>query len=124
MLFSSRLLVLRDWWRVEKPEHWLFPATSLASTSARLRLSKRAKSPLPLFIPQADDISQFEARVRLLESGTDARTIQRMLGDRGPATSARCLRIATTKRARRRARSICCRGPVLVEPKPTPPSHF
>ena len=43
MLSPKLLATLRDWWRVERLKHWLFQATSPASTSAKTRLSKRVR---------------------------------------------------------------------------------
>jgi integrase len=45
MLSPKLLEILREWWRVERPEHWLFRAICRASTSAGARLSTSARKP-------------------------------------------------------------------------------
>src|ERR1017187_10709621 len=101
VMLSPRLLeILRDWWRVEKPSQWLFPgdlpgqhigrnAVELACQNARRRC------PIPK--PTTPHSLRHAFAVHLLESGTDVRTIQLLLGHRSLATTARYLRIATSK---------------------------
>jgi hypothetical protein len=62
--------------------------------------------------------------VHLLESGTDVRTIQLLLGHRNLATTARHLRIATTKVCATSSPLDLLPRPVPVEPKPAEPKHF
>ena len=100
-MLSPRLLeILRDWWRLEKPKPWLFPgdipgrhitsnAVELACREAH-RASRISK-------PITPHSMRHGFAVHLLERGTDVRTIQLLLGHRSLATTARYLRIATSK---------------------------
>ena len=62
--------------------------------------------------------------VHLLESGTDVRTIQLLLGHRSLATTARYLRIATTKVCAATSPLDLLPRPVAPEPRPAVPQHF
>src|SRR5947209_13941284 len=100
-MLSPRLLeILRTWWRVDKPQHWLFEgklpgrhisreAVHDACKTAR-RLGGLSKPIMPHGLRHA-------FAVHRLEAGTDVRTIQLLLGHRSLTTTARYLRIATTK---------------------------
>jgi hypothetical protein len=61
--------------------------------------------------------------VHLLESGTDIRTIQLLLGHRSSATTANCLRIATTKVCSTSSPLDLLPRPVSMEVKPTLPQY-
>jgi integrase/recombinase XerD len=60
----------------------------------------------------------------MLEAGTDVRTIQLLLGHRSLATTARYLRIATSKVCSAASPLDLLPHPVPFEPKPAPPQHF
>lgn len=126
MLSSKLREVLREWWRLEKPKHWLFPgdlpgrhigreAVELACQKAH-RLCRILKPITPHSLRHA-------FAVHLLESGVDVRTIQLLLGHRSLATTARYLRIATVKVCAATSPLDLLPVPVPIE-KPAAPQHF
>ena len=126
MLSSKLREVLREWWRLEKPKHWLFPgdlpgrhigreAVELACQKAH-RLCRILKPITPHSLRHA-------FAVHLLESGVDVRTIQLLLGHRSLTTTARYLRIATVKVCAATSPLDLLPVPVPIE-KPAAPQHF
>ncbi|MGH8523095.1 MAG: tyrosine-type recombinase/integrase [Gammaproteobacteria bacterium] len=126
MLSSKLREVLRDWWRLERPKHWLFPgdlpgrhigreAVELACQKAH-RLCRILKPITPHSLRHA-------FAVHLLESGVDVRTIQLLLGHRSLATTARYLRIATVKVCSATSPLDLLPVPVPME-KPAASQHF
>ena len=120
MLSPTLLALLRDWWRVQHPPHWLFPGqrpghpiTIHAVDRACRRVHRRCGIPKPI-TPHS---LRHAFAVHLLEAGTDVRTIQLLLGHRSLATTARYLRIATS--------TVCSTAsPLDLLPRPeslTPP---
>jgi len=101
VMLSPRLLdILRDWWRVERPRHWLFPGDLPGrpiSKDAVEHACQHARRLCGIPKPITPHSLRHAFAVHLLESGTDVRTIQLLLGHRSLATTARYLRIATSK---------------------------
>jgi len=128
VMLSPRLLEdLRAYWRKFRPTLWLFPgelpdqpitrgAVELACQKAH-RASGLAKPITPHSLRHA-------FATHLLESGTDLRTIQLLLGHRSLATTSRYLKVATS--------TVCATSSPFdylprVEPPaptPTPPARF
>ena len=92
--------MLRDWWRVHRPSAWLFPGEHLdrpITSHAVREACQRARRRSRLTKPVTPHSLRHAFSVHLLEAGTDVRTIQLLLGHRSLETTARYLRIATTK---------------------------
>ena len=127
MLSPKLLEILRAWWRVEKPKQWLFPgdiAGQHISKDAVEQACQKARRRCSIPKPITPHSLRHAFAVHLLESGTDVRTIQLLLGHRSLATTARYLRIATSKVCATSSPLDLLPHPVPVEPKPAPPQHF
>ena len=127
MLSPKLLETLRDWWRVARPVYYLFPGdipglhiSKDAVEQACQKARRRCRIPKPI-TPHS---LRHAFAVHLLESGTNVRTIQLLLGHRSLATTARYLRIATSKVCSTTSPLDLLPRPVSVEPKPEPPKHF
>jgi integrase/recombinase XerD len=127
MLSPKLLETLRSYWRAMRPKDWLFEgdlsgqpinrsSVELACQKAR-RLSGIRKPITPHSLRHG-------FAVHLLESGTDVRTIQLLLGHRSLATTARYLRIATSKVCSTSSPLDLLPHSVVVQSSPVPPEHF
>jgi site-specific recombinase XerD len=118
MLSPTLLEILREWWRVRRPRHWLFPGdrpgrpiTTHAVDRACQQAHRRCGIPKPI-TPHS---LRHAFAVHLLEAGTDVRTIQLLLGHRSLATTARYLCVATTQ--------VCSTAsPLDLLPRPPAPA--
>jgi site-specific recombinase XerD len=118
MLSPKLLAILRDWWRLNRPRHWLFPGDRPDHPITRGAVERECQDahrrcgiPKPI-TPHS---MRHAFAVHLLEAGTDVRTIQLLLGHRSLATTAHYLRIATSK--------VCSTSsPLDLLPRPVPPA--
>jgi site-specific recombinase XerD len=127
MLSPKLLEILRSWWRVSKPRHWLFPSDIPGrhiSKDAVEQACQKARRLSGIRKPITPHSLRHGFAVHLLESGTDVRTIQLLLGHRSLATTARYLRIATSKVCSTSSPLDLLPRPVPVEPKPAAPQYF
>jgi integrase/recombinase XerD len=127
MLSPKLLEILRRWWRTERPRPGLFPgdppsrhisqdAVDQACLKAHLR-SGISKPITPHSLRPA-------FAVHLLEHGVDVRRIQLLLGHRSLATTARYLRIATSKVCSTTSPFDLLPQPVTMEIEPAAPQSF
>ena len=127
MLSPKLLEILRSWWRVERPQQWLFPGDIPGrhiSKDAVEQACQKARRLSGIPKPITPHSLRHGFAVHLLESGTDVRTIQLLLGHRSLATTARYLRIATSKVCSTSSPLDLLPHPVPVEPTPAPPQYF
>jgi integrase/recombinase XerD len=128
VMLSPKLLdTLRSYWRAVRPEEWLFPGDHPGqpiTTSAVELACKSARRVGGITKPVTPHCLRHAFAVHLLESGTDVRTIQLLLGHRSLATTARYLRIATSKVCSTSSPLDLLPRPMVVTPKPSPPEHF
>jgi site-specific recombinase XerD len=127
MLSSKLLEILRQWWRQERPQPWLFPGGIPERHITRGAVEDACEEALQrcrISKPVTPHTMRHCFAVHLLEQGTDVRTIQLLLGHRSLATTARYLRIATTKVCSTTSPLDLLPRPLPLEPKPAPPKHF
>ncbi len=128
VMLSPKLLdTLRNWWRVERSKDWLFPGDfpgrhiTRFAVESECRIARRiSKIPKPI-TPHS---LRHAFAVHLLEQGTDVRKIQLLLGHRSLATTAKYLRIATSKVCSTTSPLDLLPRLVPMEVKPTPPQPF
>ena len=127
MLSPKLLGILRDWWRVEKPKDWLFPGDIPGRHITRFSVERdcqKAHRICKIPKPITPHSLRHAFAVHLLEQGTDIRTIQLLLGHRSLATTAKYLRIATTKVCSTSSPLDLLPRPVSTEVTPKPPEHL
>jgi len=117
MLSEQLLTLLRDWYRAARPKEWLFPGLipgSHFTAGSVWRACELAVERSGLSKTVTPHLLRHAFAVHLLEYGTDLRTIQLLLGHRSLSTTARYLRLATSK--------VCAtRSPLDLLPQPLPP---
>jgi len=117
-MLSPRLLeTLRQWWRIQRPQPWLFPGNCPGKPITRHAVEKacqEAHKLSPISKPVTPHSFRHAFAVHLLENGTDVRRIQLLLGHRSLSTTANYLRIAITK--------VCSTtSPLDLLPRPVDP---
>jgi site-specific recombinase XerD len=127
MLSPKLLETLRGYWKAVRPKEWLFEGDiagqPINRSSVELACQKACQLP-----GNRKPITPHSLRhafaVHLLEAGTDIRTIQLLLGHRSLSTTARYLRLATSKVCSTSSPLDLLPRPVPVEPEPITPQHF
>ncbi len=117
MLSEQLLVILRDWYRAARPTVWLFPGVIPGTHITRDGVGDACKLGVKrsgLSKPVTPHSLRHAFACHLLESGTDIRTIQLLMGHRSLSTTSRYLRLAISK--------VCAtRSPLDLLPHPLPP---
>lgn len=128
MLSPQLLEVLRHWWRVARPDHWLFPGNIPGrpiSKDAVEQACQKAHRLGGIRKPITPHSLRHAFTTHLLESGTDVRKIQLLLGHRSLATTSQYLKVATsTVCATISPFDLLPHLPEPLLPPPLPPAHF
>jgi site-specific recombinase XerD len=128
MLSVNLLEMLRQYWRLERPRTWLFPGELPDEHITEHAVQAACKRVCAHYPNRKTNITPHLLRhcfsVHLLEQGTDIRTIQLLLGHRNLETTARYLRITTTKVCSTTSPLDLLPRPVPLETKPNPTQNF
>ena len=124
MLSAKLLEILRSYWRALRPKDWLFPGDVPGKPVTRGAVEhtcQRIRRLCGVAKPITAHTLRHAFAVHLLESGTDVRTIQLLLGHRSLATTAQYLRIATSKVCSTSSPLDLLPHPEIAEPGPATP---
>jgi integrase/recombinase XerD len=118
VMLSPRLLQeLRAYWKITRPASWLFPGDipgQPITTTAVEHACQKAHRAAGIAKPITPHSLRHAFATHLLESGTDVRRIQLLLGHRSLATTSRYLKVATS--------TVCATvSPFDLLPKVDPP---
>lgn len=100
-LSTQLLAVLRDYWRIGRPKHWLFPQNSnpdkaMESGTAQ-RLVARAAKRAGITRRVSPHTLRHSYATHLLDAGVDLRTIQLLLGHTSLKTTALYMHVSQAR---------------------------
>jgi len=127
MLSPELLERLRAYWKIARPQNWLFPSKITGepiTRSAVALVCKQAQRRCGIQKPITPHSLRHAFATHLLERGTDLRTIQLLLGHRSLATTSRYLKLATSTVCATRSPFDLLPQPPQPEAPPTPTTYF
>jgi integrase/recombinase XerD len=127
MLSPQLLEILRVYWKATHPKEWLFPGDIPGrpiSRNAVEQACQKAHRVSGIKKPITPHSLRHGFATHLLESGTDVRKIQLLMGHRSLATTARYLKVATTTVCATTSPFDLLPRPAPTEPPATPPAYF
>jgi len=123
MLSPKLLELLRGYWKATHPKGWLFPGEQPGAPISRFAVEyacREARTRAGIEREVTPHSLRHAFAVHLLEAGTDLRTIQLLLGHRNLSTTARYLRIATSKVCATTSPLDALRGMAAIAPDLVP----
>jgi integrase/recombinase XerD len=123
MLSPKLLELLRGYWKATHPKGWLFPGEQPGEPISRFAVEhacREARGRAGIEREVTPHSLRHAFAVHLLEAGTDLRTIQLLLGHRNLSTTARYLRIATSKVCATTSPLDALRGMAAIAPDLVP----
>lgn len=128
VMLSPRLLEeLRAYWRVARPRQWLFPgdiASRPITRGAVEQACEKAHRLSRIDKPITPHSMRHAFATHLLESGTDVRKIQLLLGHRSLASTSHYLKVATSTVCASVSPFDLLPQPESPQPPPSPPADF
>ena len=127
MLSPQLLEILRAYWTAARPKSWLFPGDMPGQPLTRGAVEAACKKALRVSgikKPITPHSLRHAFATHLLETGTDVRKIQLLMGHRSLATTARYLKVATTTVCATTSPFDLLPRPEPTQPPPAPPAYF
>jgi len=127
MLSLQLLEILRAYWKATRPKDWLFPGDIPGrpiTTGAVEDACQKARRVSGIKKPITPHSLRHAFATHLLESGTDVRKIQLLMGHRSLASTARYLKVATTTVCATTSPFDLLPRPAPTESPATPPAYF
>jgi len=128
VMLSPRLLeILRAYWHEAHPRGWLFPGDIPGQPITRFAVARAcnlARQRSGISKPITPHLLRHAFATHLLESGTDVRRIQLLMGHRALSTTARYLKVATSTVCATTSPFDLLPHPEPLQPPPNPPEYF